>query len=175
MLDLIEKARHRDGHAFTVLIQAHMQSMYKVARSILWSDEDAADAIQDTILSCWRNINGLREPEYFKTWLIRILINICRDYAKHQTRQTDICLGDETLAAVPAKDGAYENVEWKETLKLLDEKYRLIMVLYYVEGFRTSEIAKMLDIPEATIRTRLARGRKKLSDIFRKEDGRRAQ
>jgi RNA polymerase sigma factor (sigma-70 family) len=57
-------------------------------------------------------------------------------------------------------------VEWNEMLKLLDEKYRLVIMLYYVEGFKTSEISQILDMPEATVRTRLARGRDKLADMY---------
>ena len=60
----------------------------------------------------------------------------------------------------------FENVEWKEALKTLDEKYRLVIMLYYVEGFKTREISQILNLPEATIRTRLSRARKKVADIY---------
>lgn len=159
---LIQRAKGGDPDAFTKLMQSHMQSMYKVARSILGSDEDAADAIQDTILCCWEKLSQLKENRYFKTWMTRILINNCNNLLK--TRE-EYLLDDRFYeAAVPFRE--FDNIEWKETLKSLDEKYRLVIVLYYVEGFRTSEIGRILDIPESTVRTRLARGREKMSAIY---------
>ena len=72
---LIDQAKGRDPDAFAELMQLYMQDMYRVALAILMNDEDAADAIQDTILACWEKIHTLRKREFFKTWLTRILIN----------------------------------------------------------------------------------------------------
>ena len=74
---MIKKARKGDGEAFTRLMQAHMQDMYKTAWAILRNDEDAADAVSDTILACWEKLYQLKQDRYFKTWMIRILINNC--------------------------------------------------------------------------------------------------
>lgn len=57
----------------------NVQSMYKIAAAYLKNDEDVADAIQDTILSCYENLKSLKQNRYFKTWMIRILINKCKD------------------------------------------------------------------------------------------------
>ena len=77
MDQLVRKARRGDKEAFISLIEMQKQSMYKVAVGILKNDADAADAIQDTILSCYENLRNLREPKYFQTWITRILINHC--------------------------------------------------------------------------------------------------
>ena len=61
------------------------------------------------------------------------------------------------------------NLEWKEALAALDEKYRLVLVLFYAEGFHTKEIAKMLKIPNSTVRTRLSRGREQLAQYYRED------
>lgn len=66
---LIQRAKLRDPDAFAKLMDQHMQGMYKTARAILQNDEDAADAIQDTILTCWEKLAGLKEERYFKTWM----------------------------------------------------------------------------------------------------------
>lgn len=73
-----------------------------------------------------------------------------------------------------AFDRHFENVEWNEALKTLDEKYRLVIMLYYVEGFKTSEISQLLDMPESTVRTRLSRGREKIAVIYQTGKERRA-
>lgn len=82
MKTLIKKAQHKDADAFVELMQENMKDMYKVARAILSNDEDAADAIQDTILACWEKIHTLKQEEFFKTWLTRILINNCTSYSE---------------------------------------------------------------------------------------------
>ena len=79
---------------------------------------------------------------------------------------------EEELPEIISRDEQFTNVEWKEMLNSLDEHYRLVMILYYVEGLKTGEISRILDIPESTVRTRLSRGREKLSVIYRIGDER---
>ena len=76
---LIRKAKKGDKDDFCRLMDEQVQSMYKVASAYLKNDEDVADAIQDTILSCYENLKSLKQNRYFKTWMIRILINKCKD------------------------------------------------------------------------------------------------
>lgn len=77
MNTLVKRAMNHDVDAFVELMEKNTASMYKVARAFLHNDDDIADAIQDTILTCLEKIGTLREPKYFKTWMIRILINHC--------------------------------------------------------------------------------------------------
>ncbi len=162
MEELIARARRREPKAFTELMQMHMQPMYKVARAMLCSDADVADAVQETILGCWEKIGQLKEGKYFKTWMIRMLINKCNDILRAGRRYVP----EERMPEVAAFDRHFENDEWNEALKSIDEKYRLVIMLYYVEGFKTSEISQILDIPESTVRTRLSRGREKMAVIY---------
>ena len=157
---LVHRAKSRDPDAFTELMKAYTKDMYKVAISILMNDEDAADAIQETILTCWEKIGMLKFNKYFKTWLVRILINKCYDIRKEREK---IIFVEEF--AEPSKEDSY-NIELKEALAGLDEKYRIIIMLFYGEGYRISEIAKLLNIPQSTVQTRLDRGRKKLKDYY---------
>ena len=161
LLQLIRKARSKDPDAFSSLIYFYMKDLYRVAISILMNDEDAADAIQDTILGCWEKLHTLKQEKYFKTWLTRILINHCYDMRKKQQRMTTMEDYEE-----PVAEDQY-NVELKEALRQLDEKYRIVMVLYYSEGYQTGEIAEQLVIPRSTVQTRLQRGREKLEAYYR--------
>ncbi len=162
MNSLVRKAKKGDPEAFTELMQSQMQNMYKAARSVLYNDEDVVDAISETILACWEKIWQLKEEAYFRTWMTRILINKCNDILR---KQRNIMLVEEIPEQL-SYDRKYENVEWEEALESLDEKYRLIMMLYYVEGFKTGEIGDILSMPESTVRTRLARGRQQLAKEF---------
>lgn len=162
MDELVQKAKQKDAEAFEKLIRLHMQSMYKVAKAYLSSDEDAADAIQEAIITCYEKISFLKNNAYFKTWMIKILMSKCYNILRNK-KMSDF---SEEPAEQPIYDRSFEALEWKEVIRLLDEKYRLVMVLYYVEGFRTREIAQILDMNENTVRTRLKRGREELRNIY---------
>lgn len=164
MMNLIRKAKDRDPDAFTTLMQQYTKDMYRVAIVILMNDEDTADAIQETILDCWERIGTLREDRYFKTWLTRILINNCYDIRK---KREDFAPLEEYEP--PASEDSY-NLELKEALTALDEIYRIPMLLYYGQGWKTKEIAGLLHVSTSTIQTRLARGREKLAAYYRKEE-----
>lgn len=160
MEELVHKAKNKDPDAFTKLMQAYTKDMYKVAVSILMNDEDAADAIQETILVCWEKLSTLKHNRYFKTWLIRILINNCYDIRKEREKTISV----EELEE-PSIEDVY-NFELKEALSRLDEKYRIVMMLFYGEGYHIQEIAELLNIPKSTVQTRLDRGRKKLKSYY---------
>ena len=159
---LIERAKMQDTDAFTELMQLYMQDMYKVSLAILMNDEDAADAIQDTILACWEKLGTLREPSFFKTWLTRILIHKCYDIRKRTART--LPLTEEALNQPVTEN--HDNLLLKEALSTLSEKYRSVMVLFYSEGYHIEEIAKLLSIPKSTVKTRLQRGREKLAAYY---------
>ncbi|MDO4261992.1 MAG: sigma-70 family RNA polymerase sigma factor [Eubacteriales bacterium] len=160
MEKLIEQAKGRDPDAFAELMQRQMKSMYRVALAILMNDEDTADAIQDAILACWEKMHTLRKPEYFRTWLTRILINKCYDIRKRRG-----AVRDPEPYPEPSACDEY-NLELKEALGSLDEKYRVAITLFYGGGYRTDEIARLLKIPRSTVQTRLQRGRAKLAEYY---------
>lgn len=158
MLSLVQRAIRSDVDAFLELMEQNSLAMYKVARGILRSDEDTADAIQETILTCFEKIHTLKQPGYFKTWMIRILINKCYQIRKHSL---ELC-STEDFPDIPRCDMSLAEFEFKEMLGTIDEKYRLILVLYYVEGFKIPEIADLLEMNINTVKTRLSRGREQL-------------
>ena len=157
---LVKKARRHDPDAFSQLIQLYKKDMYRVALAILVNDEDASDAIQDTILACWEKIHGLRQVEYFKTWMTRILINKCYDIRRNRELTTSLVEYEE-----PAREDNY-NLELKEALSALNEKYRIILTLFYSEGYHIDEIAKILKLSPNTVKTRLRRGKEKLAKDY---------
>lgn len=153
---LVERAKQHDKEAFVELMERHKMDMYKVARSYFSAEEDIADVMQDTVLSCYEKLDTLREVRYFKTWLIRILINRCNDLYKK--RSIEYCV--DSFPELADTNYDKENVEFEELMNTLDERYRIVLMLYYAEGFNTREISEILELSENTVRTRLARGRK---------------
>lgn len=158
MDDLVQRAKNQDADAFTELMQRQMQSMYKTAWAMVENDADVADVIQETILACYEKIGQLKSDNYFHTWLMRILINKCNDLLRKRRR---VRLTEELLE-IPVTEEAYENAEWKEVLRELDDKYRVVVLLYYIEGLSAAEIGKMLHLSESAVRSRLSRARKQL-------------
>lgn len=160
MEHLVRKAqRENDAESFIQLMELNRQSMLKVARSYLSSEQDIADAMQDTILTCYEKLHTLQQPQYFRTWLIRIVINKCKDILR-QNRMEEL---PGELEAQAVADRSYADVEFMELLQQIDGKYRTILVLYYVEGFNTKEIAGLLEMNEHTVKSRLVRARKKFA------------
>ena len=125
----VQEAIKGAREAFIQLIRVNEQSMYAVARGILKSDSDAADAIQETILKAYNGISGLREPAYFRTWLIRILINECRQIARHNSKFIPM-IGVVEREVV---HGFESTVEMDELLGGLDLEHKEVVVLYYME------------------------------------------
>lgn len=161
---LVRRAKKRDPDAFTELMQLHEKDMYRTASAILAQDADIADAIQETILTCWEKIDTLQKNRYFKTWMVRILINKCKDILR--SGRHVVCVEEFTEQETGSTVESEANLEWKEALRGLDEKYRLIVVLFYADGLRTAEIGKLLQLPDSTVRTRLARGREQLAKYY---------
>lgn len=158
---LVKQAIAGDKDAFTQLMEMNMSSMYKTAWVYLKNDVDIADAIQDTILACYEKLDTLRNVKYFKTWMTRILINKCNDILRSRV------IGDiEIVSEEGQLDDQFDQVEWKLLLNSLDEKYSVILLLYYLDGLSTKEIARVLELKENTVLTRLRRGRHLLQNLY---------
>lgn len=165
---LILRARNGDADAFVELMERHKQSMYKTAKAWLVREEDVADAISETILDCFERLDTLKEPKYFGTWLVRILINNCSDIRKQNQRNAAFDAGElyqrELSRAVDTGEEA--NRAFLEYLEPLSGEDRKLMILFYVWGFRTREISELLSMRETTVKARLQRGREKIRKSF---------
>lgn len=166
-LELVKRAKSGDEEAFIRLMESQSDCMYKMAKTILKNEEDVADAMAETVLVCWEKLSTLKENRYVKTWMMRILMNKCYDLL----RKKELLLTEDTVSEADAREDGYGMAEWEQVLQGLDEKYRLVMLLYYVDGFKIREVSEILDIPAATVKTRLVRGRKQLADEMKMEKG----
>ena len=151
--------RKQDTDAFMELIEENMQSMYKTAWAILRNEEDVADALQETIVKGFESLHTLRRPEFFKSWMMRILINNCLQIRKQ--RQRLLTFGDD-LPEMPVEDSYDTDSGFKELLDMVDEADRLLLTLYYADEFKLSEIAELLEMNVNTVKTRLSRAREKI-------------
>lgn len=149
-------------YKFTELISEAEPTLYHISKTILKNDFDCADAVQEALFKALQKLGTLREERYFKTWLCRILI--CECYKIYNARKKTVSYDD--YAANVAFESYTENTELYQALMKLDKKYRLAVTLHYAEGFKISEIAKMLKVPEGTIKSRLSKARSKLRQLL---------
>lgn len=166
---LVKRARNGDAEAFVALMELNKESMKKVTFAYLQSEEDRADAISQTILDAYENINKLKKTAYFKTWLIRILINNCIDIYRANDKYTNYKDSPEefgeSIVNILSKP-LEENIEFIDLLKCLPEDSRIIFVLYYGEQFTTAEIAKILNMKENTVKSKIHRGKETLRKVL---------
>lgn len=166
---LIKRAKKGDKNAFVDLMKTNELSMYKVAKSILKNDEDVGDAMQETILAALENIVSLKNNNYFKTWITRILINKCNDILRKNNKS--ICI-EEYLNFSYTEDFV-QSIALQEGINSLSDEQQLVLHLYYTMGFNSREISELLNENESTIKVRLSRSRNKLKNFFlgnKKED-----
>lgn len=133
--------------------------LYRVACGLLREEQDRGDAVQEAVAKAWQNLDRLRDEAMFETWLTRILINEC--YNLLRTRQRVV-----PVAAVPESPAPGANPALRDAVMALGEDLRIAVVLHYMEGYRTREIASMLKLPEGTVKTRLKRARAELKRML---------
>lgn len=138
------------------------EMLYRVSYSILQNPYDQDDAVQECIKKALTKRESLRNDGFFKTWIIRILLNECNMI--HRKRKREIPL-EEIHSTLPAS----ANLELTESLLSLEVKYRTPVVLFYIEGYSTYEVAEILRIPAGTVRWRLSKAREKLRNYFGEE------
>lgn len=160
---LVQKAKKGDRDSFVKLIMENKLLLFKIAKGYLSNDEDIADAIQDTILEVFQHLPELKENRYFKTWMIRILINKCKDIQKKNRKYVTLERGN-TITERGEKDLYSFEVQdrFHELLQCLDEPQRTIFTLFYGEELTIKEISLIIGMSENTIKSKLFRGRKKI-------------
>ncbi|ERI07123.1 sigma-70 family RNA polymerase sigma factor [Aneurinibacillus aneurinilyticus] len=162
MEDDIKQAKNGNQEAFIRLIKINQPSLYRVSKAIVKTDEDCADAIQETILKAYHAIHTLREPNYFKTWLIRILINECKRILQRKKHLVSLI----ELKQTQTTTDDYGQIEIQEIVDSLEEELRIIVILYYFDDLPIKKISQILDQPIGTVKSRLHRARLKLANLF---------
>jgi RNA polymerase sigma factor (sigma-70 family) len=155
----VAQAQQGDREAFVRLVKKCESTLYNVARSILKSDAECLDASQEAIIKAYTSLQNLREARYFKTWLIRILINECQRLIQHKKRV--VPMGE--LIEQQASERFERDVELQDAIQALEEDLRVVITLHYFEDLPVKEIALLLEIPEGTVKSRLIRARSKLA------------
>ena len=166
---IAEQAISGDKDSFAALYESVYKDMYKFAVYTLRSRDDAADAVAESAMYAYKEIAGLKNAGAFRSWIFAILANRCRAIIRDYAKDNRIAPMDEIEWAID--DGVIEHDERlaiREAYAALPEDDRLILALYVFAGYKSREIADIMDMKHSTVRSRIKRAldfmRKELSD-----------
>jgi RNA polymerase sigma-70 factor (ECF subfamily) len=137
---------------FAKQVVSLQDTLYRVSYSFLPNPYDQDDAVQEAIRIALQKRETLREDRYLKTWIIRILINVCYGLLRKKKKE----LPTEIIEVVIPSTS---DTTVMEALLKQEERFRLPLVLHHIEGYTTKEVSHILRIPEGTVKARLVRGR----------------
>jgi len=165
--DLLTRHTGGDRDAFAELVQRHRDRLWRVALRSLGDPEDAADALQDALLSAYRGAAGYRGDAQVTTWLHRIVVNACLDVARRRAARPTTPLSEtamEQTSAVDVLAGRETSAMILAALRELPPEQAAAIVLVDVEGYPVADVAAILEVPTGTVKSRCARGRARLAE-----------
>ena len=177
-LGALDRARDGDSSAFDALVEARVGSMLRTAMAIMGDEAEARDAVQDALVSAWRELGALRDPGAFDAWLTRILVNRCRRGLRRRgrvrAREVPVEAASEIVGAPGADPGGavVERRALERAFDRLSVDERTLLVLHHLEGRPLASIAEVLGIPLGTAKSRLSSARKSLERALEREEAR---
>jgi RNA polymerase sigma-70 factor, ECF subfamily len=163
---MFRDSNKRIEQAIERLMKQYGNDVLRIAYVYLKDYQLAEDAFQEVFLKVFHHYNSFREDSSEKTWLIRITINVCKDQLRKNWMKRVRTIEEDELKQIKDEGESFlervENQELFEMILELDEKYKDVIILYYYEGYQTSEIAEILDTTTGNVSSLLSRARSKL-------------
>ena len=162
----------RNADTFTKLYSEVAKDLYRLALYFLKNKEDAEDIVGEAVLDAYRQIESLREESLFKNWIVKILTNKCKmklkEYALYKEKPSEniVELSDEKVKR-ESYTNDFNRIELKELLMELENEERFIVCLSVFEGYKGDEIAELLGLKPATVRSKKQRALAKLANIIK--------
>lgn len=164
----------RDSADIVNVVETHSDTVLRVCSLYFHGRPERDDAYQETFLKYAQSTKEFADNEHVKAWLIRVAKNVCKDMLKRAESKTILVdefdetaklswAAEESESSV-GRESAADNLN--EALQQLDDNYRITLYLKYYEGYTAAEIAELIDMPENTVYTNLARGREKLKEVL---------
>lgn len=164
---LVKKAVKGDPDAYGKLITEHQEYLYKMAYLYVRNEDTALDVVGSAILEAYQSIRKMKQPEYFKTWITRILIRAAQKEQKkivYYSELDHVKMPEHYTGISPE-----EKCDLNSAIERLSEKYRTVIYLKYFSEFTIKEIAFIMNVPEGTVKAYLNRAREELKQML-KED-----
>jgi len=158
---LVRRAAGGDRSAFSALVEERWQPLVQLARSVVGEGE-AEDAVQDALVTAWHRLGSLRDPAAFPAWIGRVVLHGCLRRIRRRRPWLPLALVPE-----PRADSDPENaLDVERCLLVLAPRQRAVMHLTVVEGMSDAEIAVLMDITPASVRSHRRRARERLSHLL---------
>ena len=154
----------RPAEDVETIIERYGDLLYRLCILMLKNESDAEDVIQETLIKFYRTAPVFENADHEKAWLIRVATNECRDLLRFRVRHP---LAEVEQIMVASEDSADSGI--LEALASLPEKYKLVLALYYVEGYKVEDIAKIIGRTSSAVKMRLQKGRRLLEKVYREE------
>lgn len=143
------------------------KDLYCIAKMKINNENDIEDIIQEAMLSAYTNLKKLKNNSFFKTWIIRILINKCNKFYKKKNLKS---LDDkQEINIISTKEIDLSTIEFENFISFLTEEERTILTLYYLLSYTTKEIAQILQKREGTICSKISRAKTKIKEKYKGE------
>ena len=166
MEELVEKAKNGDKEAFTKLILENQIKLYKIAKARLRNEADIEDVVQEQMLILYTKLSKLTDNTKFEIWLYKILINQCnKKYRKNKINLLPLEM-IENQKIYSTEEKIENKLDYEKILDMFSEKDRIIILLYYSNGYTTKQIAEILNKNENTIKTKLRRMKLKIRERY---------
>lgn len=154
----------RPTESMEAIIHTYGTMLFRLCLITLGNASDAEDAVQETMMKYLQKAPVFENAEHEKAWLIKVSTNKCKDILRHKSKHPTVNL-DEVLEFT--KDTTDSGI--LDALMTLPDKYRIVLVLYYVEEYSIEEIAAIIGRTTSAVKMRLQKGRRLLSELYRKE------
>ena len=145
------------------MFERYTNLLYRLCYSILLVREDAEDAVQDVFLKYYRKQPTFADEDHEKAWLIRVAVNHCKDILRRRKLREFIPFSEvEELLA--EKEAEADDSGVLQAIFELADRYRIVMILHYLEGYPVKEVARLCGISQSAVKMRLSRGREQLKE-----------
>ena len=182
-LEIILRVRAGDTDAFEALVLEHQNKVYSLALRMVGNEEDARDMAQEAFIRAFNSLASFRGESKFSVWLYRLTSNICIDFLRGHAKRRTVSLswededGEEGELEIPderfSPEARLERTELRESVRRgldsLSPEYREILLLREINGLSYDEISRALNLEEGTVKSRIFRARKKLSEFLIRE------
>ncbi|MFC4323270.1 sigma-70 family RNA polymerase sigma factor [Litchfieldia salsa] len=164
-LTLIKKAINGNKECLEELLIIHGDQLYRTAYLYVRNREDALDVVQETSYKAFLSISQLKNEAFFLTWLTKILINCSYDILRKSKKELPLNSVIE-LTLDGKSERRAETLDLLEAINTLNENHKNAIILFYFHDLPIGEIAKVMNLPENTIKTHLRRGKERLKKLL---------
>ncbi len=171
MEKLLEEVKNGDKEAFEKIVKMYKEQLHNIAVAKTKNEEMAKDAVQETFIALYIGAKKIKNNSSIKAWLISVLINKCNTILKKNINNKNISYEDSEFEEMQLTDDDYEiiidNIDFKELIKFLNKDEIDILNYFYDEDYTTKEIAKIMNINDSTVRSKIKRAREKIEQKMR--------